>query len=481
MTPFRHLIALALIALAPAVPAMGQEAGGGSAYAIGGIDVDVTARTAAEARMAGYRLAQRRAWPQLWARLTGQPPTAAPGLSDGAIDAMVAGIESQGEHFSTTRYIARLGVIFDRARASAYFTGTAGALHSPPMLLLPVEDDGAAAIVYQAKTPWRAAWQRFREVVSPVDYVLASGSAGDNLLLTAYQVSRPDRNSWRNILNRFDAVDVLSAEAHLTRAWPGGPVKGLFIARHGPDAEELGRFTLEAANVAGLDTMLDAAVRQVDQIYADAVRSGRLKSEPDLANDMPPIVSVGATIGALPPAATTAAAGGLDVSVATPDSAAVDQLTRQLRAVPTVTGVTLRSLSLGGASRLIIGYSGTYEMVLYQLDQRGWRVVKEAGGNILRRRLASEAPLPAPVTASEAAEGMVVDETEGDAAPVPAAKVPPPRRPPPAPPAPAAATRPIAAAAPAPPSRAQRRAPTEPAAAPPPKQRGPRDLLPPGP
>ncbi len=475
----RSFLRPVIASLIVATPVVAQEAGGGSAYAIGGIDVDVTARSAAEARMAGYRLAERRAWPLLWARLTGEAPGSAPALGDGALDAMVAGIESQGEHFSTTRYIARLGVIFDRARASAYFTGTAGALHSPPMLLLPVEDDGAAAIVYQAKTPWRAAWQRFREVVSPVDYVLASGSAGDNLLLTAYQVSRPDRNSWRNILNRFDAVDVLSAEAHLTRDWPGGPVKGLFIARHGPDAEELGRFTMDAANEAGLDAMLDAAVRRVDQIYADALRSGRLKSEPDLASDMAPIASVGATIGLLPESAATAAAGGLDVNVATPDAASVDQLTRQLRAVPTITGVTLRSLSLGGASRLIIGYSGTYEMALYQLDQRGWRVVNEAGGNILRRRLPSDTPLPAPVTASDAAEGMVVDETE-EAAPPPVARAQPPRKTPPN--APTASARSVAtpqfAPPPAAPPRAQRR--PAPAAAPPAPQRGPRDLLPPG-
>jgi hypothetical protein len=284
--------------------------------------------------------------------MTGGSPGAAPSLSDGQLDSIVAGIESQGEHFSQTRYIARLGVVFDRSRASDYFASSTGAVHSPPMLLLPLQDDGAASILYQAKTPWRAAWQRYREMVTPVEYVLASGSAGDNLLLTSYQVHRSDRNSWRNILNRFDAVDVLTAEAHLVRQWPGGPVRGLFIARHGPDAEELGRFTMTAANEQGLDAMLDAAVREIDTIYSDALRSGRLKSEADLTADIAPILSPGSEpqIGALPGEAVAASEGGIDVQVATPDAASVDAILRELRGTPGLAGVTIRSLSLGWIS-----------------------------------------------------------------------------------------------------------------------------------
>ena len=160
-------------------PVLAQDAGGGNAYTIGGIDVDVAGPNPEAARFAAYRIAQRKAWPLLWARLTGGPAGAAPHLSDGQLDGMVSGIESQGERFSMTRYIAKLGVIFDRSRASDYFGGSMGGrLQSPPMLLLPVYTDGGVRTLYQAKTPWRAAWQRFRENVTPIDYVVASGSAG---------------------------------------------------------------------------------------------------------------------------------------------------------------------------------------------------------------------------------------------------------------------------------------------------------------
>ncbi len=398
----KALLRLLLLVLAViGVPAVAQDAGGGSAYAIGGIDVDVAGPNPEAARMAAYRIAQRKAWPLLWARLTGGAPAAAPRLSDGQLDGMVSGIESQGERFSMTRYIARLGVVFDRSRASDYFGGMGGRLQSPPMLLLPVYNDGGVRILYQAKTPWRAAWQRFRENVTPIDYVVASGSAGDNVVLTGWQVSRPDRPTWRNILNRFDAVDVLSAEARLVRAYPGGPIRALFIARHGPDATELGRFELAVATDDGLDAMLDNAVRQIDDIFATALRDGRLRSEADLTADLTPIIAEAPTIGiALESAqddAAGAAATSVEVAVATPDAAAVAALEAQLRSVPGVTGVTITSLSLGGTSRVLIGYAGARDGLAYALDGKGLRLTVENGENVVRKRREGDAPLPPPV------------------------------------------------------------------------------------
>ncbi len=398
MNPLFRL--LLLLVLVTGGPVLAQGAGGGGAYAIGGIDVDVLAPTPEAGRMAAYRIAQRKAWPLLWSRLTGGPAAAAPRLTDGQLDSMVAGIESQGERFSMTRYIARLGVVFDRSRASDYFGGDTARLQSPPMLLMPVFSDGGVRTLYQAKTPWRAAWTRFRENVTPIDYIVASGSAGDNIVLTGWQVTRPDRPTWRNILNRFDAVDVLSAEARLVRTWPGGPVRGLFIARHGPDATVLGRFELAAADDEGLDAMLDTAVRQIDEIYAVALRDGRLRSEADLTADLNPIIAPAPIIGAaIEGVSDEAAAGGasIEAALATPDAATVSTLENQVRATPGVSGVTITSLSLGGSSRMLITYVGNRDALLFALDGKGLRLVTENGQTVLRRRLPGEAPVPPPV------------------------------------------------------------------------------------
>ena len=411
--------ALALLAATLAAPATPQSAGG-SAYAIGGIMVDVAAPNAESARLAAFRIAQRKAWPQLWSRLTGGPVTAAPSLTDAQLDGMVSAIESQGERFSATRYIARLGVVFDRSRANAYLGGTDATLHSPPMLLLPLLSEGGVQTLFQKKTPWRAAWVRYRENVTPLDYVLAQGSASDNLLVTARQVTRPDRESWRNVLARFDTVQALTAEARLVHAWPGGPISGLFIARQGPDAQELGRFSLRTASPEGLDAMLDTAVQRIDDIYAAALRDGRLQSEPDLGVDLTPLIGSGALIGApiaiLDPA-SGAVAASIEVLVVTPDAATATAIEAAVRGTPGVTAVTTTSLSLGGTSRLLIGFDVARDALDYALDSRGLRLVTENGVTLLRRRIAGDPVVPAPKPPELPSDAPVMEAPTPAAAP----------------------------------------------------------------
>lgn len=270
-------------------PPAAQPGAGTSAYAVGGIAVDVTARSVDEARRIAWTQAERKAWPQLWSRLTGRAESEAPRLSDGQIDAMVAGIESQGERFSANRYIATLGVVFDRSRVAGGLGGGLAMLQSPPMLLLPLQIDGGAATLYQTRSAWRDAWVRYRGNVTPIDYVLSAGTPADNLWLNAWQARRTDRAGWRTIMARFDTVDLLLAEARLERSFPGGPIRGLFIARHGPDGEELGRFALQVRSEDGLPGLMDAGVRRIDTLYGDALRAGRLRAERDLAIDLAPL------------------------------------------------------------------------------------------------------------------------------------------------------------------------------------------------
>ena len=399
----RLLLALALFAALPVAARDTASATGSSAYVIGGIAVDTAGKSTYEARLTAYRVARAKAWPILWSRLTGLGEASAPRLGDIALEQMVAAIEIEGEQFSTTRYIATLGVVFDRARASRAFAGTSGALHSGPMLLLPLFSDGGARTLYQAKTPWLAAWTRFSDSLSPLDYVIASGSAGDNILLTSYQLNRADRPLWRNILNRFGSIDVLIAEVRLNRAWPGGPVAAEFIARHGPDAVELGRFSLTAATADGLDAMLDTGVQRVDAIYTQALRDGRLRSDPSLSVEMAPLIASGVTIGV---GGGAAAASGVEAEVETLDAASWGAVEATLRGTPTVTGVNIMSLSLGGTSRIVIRHGDTREMLLYQLDQRGLRLVPGPGGMLLRRRIPGDVAVPAPVVAPDPSETL---------------------------------------------------------------------------
>jgi hypothetical protein len=371
-----------------AVPARDASGGGSSAYEVGGIAVDVTAKNVDEARRIAWGQAQRRAWPQLWSRLSGRPEADAPRLSDGQIDALVAGIESQGERFSANRYIARLGVVFDRSRTAQRLGGSLSQLQSPPMLLLPLMIDGGAGTLYQSRTAWRDAWVRHRANVTPIDYVLATGSAADNLWLNNFQARRSDRAGWRTIMTRFDTVDVLLAEAQLTRRFPGGPIRALFIARHGPDGEELGRFALSVRSEDALTQLMEDGVRRIDMLYGDALRAGRLRVDDDLAVDLAPLIRDVPLIGEAPPIA-----GALTVAVITPDTVSLGAAERVLRSLSD--DVVVRQLAVGGTSRIDIGLPGGEAALRAALAPLGWALETVAGELVLRRAAPVVAP-PAP-------------------------------------------------------------------------------------
>ena len=375
-------------------PASDPSGGAGSAYAVGGIDVDVTAKTVDDARRAAWTQAMRKAWPILWARLVNRPEAEAPRLSDGQIDGMVAGIESQGEQFSATRYIARLGVVFDRSRAADYVGGVAS-LQSPPMLLLPLLVDGGAAQVTQSRTAWRDAWGRWQGNVTPIDYVLPGGTAADNLWLSAAQVRRTDPAGWRSIITRFDTVDVLVAEARLTRTYPGGPIRAVYIARHGAAGTELGRLALKVGSEAGLARLLDEGVKGIDALYAQALRDGRLRADPDLAVDVGAIIAADVQIGTPPPDSTPVL-----IAAITPDNASLAATERLLRGI--AGDVLMAQVAVGGTSRIEVAMPGGEAALRTALAARGWGLERQGADLVLRRLPPPPAAAPKPPAAPAA-------------------------------------------------------------------------------
>ena len=87
-----------------------------STFEVTGIDVDTSGKTAEEAREEGWKEAQRRGWKALWAKTNGRPLNEAPELPDSSLNGMVSGIVVEQEQIGPHRYIATLGVLFDRAR-----------------------------------------------------------------------------------------------------------------------------------------------------------------------------------------------------------------------------------------------------------------------------------------------------------------------------------------------------------------------------
>ncbi len=371
--------------------------------------VNTTGKNAEEARLAGWQEAQRKAWTELSARTRGG---AGAKLADGTLDSIVSAIIVQEEQIGPRRYVAKLGVSFDRARAGQLLGIKGIGRKSAPMLVIPIMVTGGAPIAFERQTAWQNAWAKFRTADSRIDYVRPSGAGGESLLLNAGQMDRRSRNWWRTIFDQFGAADVIYPIVRLERQWPGGPVVGKFSARYGPENRYIGSFTLRADDAKGIPAMMNEGVVKIDQLFQQAFNSGRLRAEASLlleeideedleeleaeaeaakaaeakeAAEVEPADPLERVMQDLPedkgkdaakdnaPPPVQSQSVTITVQVKTPNPEAVDRAEASIRGIPGVKSVVTTSLALGGTSVMRVTYQGDPAALQSALSSRGIR------------------------------------------------------------------------------------------------------------
>jgi hypothetical protein len=390
------LAAAALVAQIEGERGVPPIASGGD-FEVSGVKVDVAGPNAEAARYGGWRQAQRTAWRMLWTRTNGG--SAIPVLSDSQLEAMVSGIEIEAEQAGPTRYIATLGVSFDRARTGQLLGISGSEIRSPPLLVIPILWQGGAAVSYESINEWQKAWARFRTGESAIDYVRVRGDSADPLLLNAAQTGRRGRLWWRVLLDEYGAADVVIPVARLERQFPGGPVIGRFSARYGPDNSLIGSFALRAPSENAIPAMMDQAAHRIDQLYTQALVSGELRPDPSLVIEEPvdPASlelenSTDAMVEAVDVPVVAGITNSFNVQYDTPNVGSVTQGEALLRAIPGVRSASTSSLALGGMSVMQVSFDGTADALRTALQARGLTV--QLSGNTLRvtRRAAAPAP-----------------------------------------------------------------------------------------
>jgi hypothetical protein len=359
---------------------------------ISGIHVDVGGEDAMSARYAGWKIAQRQGFKALWAKMHNAPISQAPNIPDSTLDDIVTSINVEREQIGPNRYIADLGVLFDRARAATFLGVEGGEVRrSVPMLLIPVTVTAGTETSVELKNAWQRAWAQFRTSQSPIDYVRISGLGVDPMLVNAAQTERPGRGWWRNIIDLYGAADVLVAEVQLQRSYPGGPAKATFIAHHGPDNEVVGGFTLtsQSGNVAAL--MAEGA-RRTDILFSNALAAGKLARDSSLDLPAPPPLPVEEKpIETKAAAATTALQiqidSGGDVNVYNFGMA-------HLRTMGGIASATPQLINPTGTSYVLVNYAGSINQLAAALGARGWAV--SASGSVVKIKSASGKPPPLP-------------------------------------------------------------------------------------
>ena len=385
---------------------------------ITGVHVDVGGPDAQSARFAGWRIAQREGFRKLWAKMHRLPISQAPTLSDSVLDGLVSSIVVEREQIGPNRYIADLGVLFDRSK-SAQLLGVGGdGPRTDPMLLVPIVVTGGTATSVELKNAWQRAWAQFRTSQSPIDYVRISGMGADPMLINAAQTARPGRGRWRNIIDLYGAADILVAEVMLQRAYPGGPARARFIARHGPDNEILGGFTLTAANSEGIPAMMSAGVERMDQIFQTAHAAGQLQRDPSLNIPEPPPLPEELTEEA--PKQDEAGAENkpwsYQVQIVSPDPQIYNFAVAHIRTLSNVDQTQIIGVNIGGISYVHVSFRGDLTALASALSARGW-TVENVGGAI--RISGNAGPPPRPAPAQPAAPQSAPPASQGQQQPAP--------------------------------------------------------------
>jgi hypothetical protein len=360
------------------------------------IDVDTYGADADSARVSGWKLAQRLAWRKLTQQTNGGAGSMLP---DSLLDSMVSAIEVQREQIGPNRYIARLTVLFDRARAGQALGVSGQVMRSPPLLVIPVLTEGGTSAVFEHPTEWQRAWAMFRTADSAIDYVRTSGAGADPMLLNAGQVTRRGRNWWRVLLDLYGAADVIMPLARIERTTPTGPIIGRFSARYGPDNRYIGGFALSAKTAADIPAMMDQAVKRMDALYTQALFSGVLRPDPSLIVEEPvdnaAVDDASADLGVTEyvPADAAATAGDVTylIQYDTPNVSSVGQGESMLRSIPGVRTATTTSLALGGTSVMQVTFGASLEELRIALAARGYTV--QGSGTTLR--VVRRGPAPA--------------------------------------------------------------------------------------
>ena len=356
---------------------------------IGGIHVDVGGTDAQSARFAAWRMAQRQGFKMLWAKMHNAPIGDAPDLPDGTLDQIVSSINVENEQIGPNRYIADLGILFDRGRASQFLGVEGGEVQrSVPMLLIPLTVSAGTTTSVELRNAWQRAWSQFRTSQSPIDYVRISGLGSDPLLINAAQTKRPGRGWWRNLLDMYGANDILVAEVQLQRLYPGGPARARFIARHGPDNEIVGGFTLTAANSEGIPAMMAQGAQRIDQLYSQALAAGRLTRDSSL--NLPPPPTLPAPVEEKP-APIVNIVNSFQVQVTGKNVNFYNFAMAHLHTLPGVQSATPQQINASGTSYILVTYKGDLSQLSAALSGRGW-IVESASGSVIKIHSDAEKP-----------------------------------------------------------------------------------------
>ncbi len=208
-------VMIALLAMVTAFPSVVEAAA--NIFVVKGVDVDVTAKTAAAAREKALTEGEAKAFWLLIDRLTLPADRGLlPELTRQEISSLVKDFSVAKEKASTVRYIASLDYSFkaDRVRRLLVDSGVPyAATRSKPILVIPVYQSAGALILWDDPNPWRDAWAARPEGAGLVPTTVPLGDLTDIAAIGAEQAVEGDSARLAALARRYGTGDTLVAHA----------------------------------------------------------------------------------------------------------------------------------------------------------------------------------------------------------------------------------------------------------------------------
>jgi hypothetical protein len=245
-------------------------------FTIGGVAVNISAKTGKTARTLAITTGERAAFQRLLERLVPKRDHyRLPNLSDEAIRDLVRGFEVEEEYPSARRYVATLTIRF-KAEAVRQLFREAGVpfaeTRSKPLVVLPVLRVGGELRLWNNPNPWREAWAQRGRGGGLVPLIVPLGDLSDVTLITAEQALQGKAEPLRRIAQRYGASDALVALASVEED-SGRLQRVMFnISRYGTAATEQS-FADSVTGTAGetSETLLrfaaNEAVKRMEEIW----------------------------------------------------------------------------------------------------------------------------------------------------------------------------------------------------------------------
>jgi hypothetical protein len=349
MPSARWFSTLLVVLLAVSTGGAWAQVVNGNSYTIAGVDVDVTAADAIQARQQGIREAQRKAVKLLIERMVAPEDRArVPPLDNARLEGMIRGVEFASERPSANHYVGTLNVVFSAEPVNAWLReGGISIAETVPRaaLVVPLWKGRNGVEQLDVRNPWRDAWRALDTSASAVPVTVVRGDQLDQNALSVEEAYVGDVAALTRLNERYHAPTIVVATVE------GDPASGpLSIGGLRYDTQTGARSELPRATVPDAGQLPDAA-KKIHAKLDEEWRSIAVVRRDSQA--------------------------GLDVVV--PIRALSDwvQVRQRLSVIPAVRSVTVRALEADRAD-LHLEYFGTPDQLQRTLAQAGLQLDKDA-------------------------------------------------------------------------------------------------------